>query len=174
MNFESPPYHTHEEFRSRAAKLDEIRSLGIDPYPHKYSPKDSAKNLTQTYKEQEVGHFDDASEGKTPSTTIAGRMVLFRAMGKNAFAHIQDSSGKIQILFNRDETKVEGLSPDAEIKPIKFIEKKLDLGDIIGIEGNLFRTQKGELTIFAKKVTLLQRLQQNYARYNLPPPVNKF
>src|SRR3990167_11435710 len=57
-------------------------------------------------------------------------------------------------MFNRDLTKVEGLTSE-EVTPIKFIEKKLDLGDIIGIEGNLFRTQKGELTLFAKKVTLL-------------------
>src|SRR3990167_10527454 len=57
-------------------------------------------------------------------------------------------------MFNRDLTKVEGLASE-ELTPLKFIEKKLDLGDIIGVEGHLFKTQKGELTIFAKNVTLL-------------------
>ena len=77
-------------------------------------------------------------------------------MGKNAFAQIQDESGRIQLMFNRELTEVEGLKrSDDVIKPIKFIEKKIDLGDIIGVEGNLFKTQKGELTIFVKKLTLL-------------------
>ncbi len=58
-------------------------------------------------------------------------------------------------MCNRDLTKVTGLHGTDEVTPLKFIEKKLDLGDIIGVEGHLFRTQKGELTIFAKNVTLL-------------------
>jgi lysyl-tRNA synthetase class 2 len=88
---------------------------------------------------------------------VAGRLVLFRSMGKNAFANIQDSTGRIQVMFNRDLTEVSGLEKKegAELTPIKFIEKKIDLGDIIGIEGHLFRTHKGELTIYAKKITLL-------------------
>ena len=83
--------------------------------------------------------------------------MLFRTMGKNAFGQIQDESGRIQIMFNRDSTDLTGYQPEGEegISSFKFIEKKIDLGDIIGIEGNLFRTQKGELTIFAKTVTLL-------------------
>ena len=58
-------------------------------------------------------------------------------------------------MFSRDITKVENLSENSDISPIKFIEKKIDLGDIIGIEGNLFRTQKGEITILVKKIELL-------------------
>ena len=76
-------------------------------------------------------------------------------MGKNAFAQIQDETGRIQIMFNRDLTKVLGLDPNGELTSMKFIEKKIDLGDIIGIEGHVFRTQKGELTVFAKVLTLL-------------------
>jgi len=75
-------------------------------------------------------------------------------MGKNIFATIQDKGGKIQLMFNRDVTAVEGFTPGEETA-LKFIEKKLDLGDIIGVEGHLFHTQKGELTIFVKKMTLL-------------------
>ena len=149
-----PEYHSYEEFRNRSQKLSEIQSLGIEPYPAKYQPEAQAGELNKKFEGKELGHSDDAAECKTPSVKVAGRLVLFRAMGKNAFGHIQDESGRIQIMFNRDLTKVEGLdSPD--ITDIKFIEKKLDLGDIIGVEGNLFFTQKGELTVFAKKITLL-------------------
>lgn len=149
-----PEYHSYEEFRNRTQKLIEIQALGIEPYPAKYQPEAQSHSLIKKFEGQELGHSEDAAEGKTPAVRVAGRLVLFRAMGKNAFGHIQDESGRIQIMFNRDLTKVEGLnSPD--LSDIKFIEKKLDLGDIIGVEGNLFYTQKGELTLFAKKLTLL-------------------
>jgi lysyl-tRNA synthetase class 2 len=86
--------------------------------------------------------------------------MLFRSMGKNAFAHIQDETGRIQLMFNRDLIQVKGYSPshaegETELSPYKLVEKKFDLGDIIGVEGNLFRTNKGELTIFVKEVELL-------------------
>jgi lysyl-tRNA synthetase, class II len=150
-----PDYHRHEEFINRSQKLAEIKALGIDPYPPKYTPSTTFHELSARWEGKELGHSEEAAEGKTENVCVAGRLVLFRAMGKNAFAHIQDESGRIQIMFNRDLTEVEGFQGTAEMTPIKFIEKKLDLGDIIGVEGNLFRTQKGELTVFAKKVTLL-------------------
>jgi lysyl-tRNA synthetase class 2 len=151
---QEPEYHQHEEFRNRTAKLQEIRQLGIDPYPPKYTPTNTAHALAQKYEGVEVGHSEDAEKGSSDSATVAGRLVLFRSMGKNAFAHLQDATGRIQVMFNRDQTQVVGL-PEGELTSIKFIEKKLDLGDLIGVEGHLFRTQKGELTLFAKKVTLL-------------------
>ncbi|MCI0381941.1 MAG: lysine--tRNA ligase [Chlamydiae bacterium] len=151
----SPDYHHHEEFRNRSQKLQEIRDLGINPYPSKYSPDHDVKALLEKYGDSPTGDYESALSGKTDKVTIAGRLMLFRPMGKNGFAHIQDQNGRIQILFNRDETQVAGFHPQGEMNPMKFIEKKLDLGDIIGVEGNLFRTQKGELTVFAKKVILL-------------------
>lgn len=144
-----------DEYHNRLHKLQEIRELGIDPYPAKYTPTAQATDLHKSYEGQEIGHSEEAGEGKTPSVTVAGRLVLFRAMGKNAFAHIQDEQERIQVMFNRDLTQVEGFTPTEAMSALKFLEKKLDLGDIIGVEGNLFHTQKGELTIFAKKVTLL-------------------
>ncbi|NDD58157.1 MAG: lysine--tRNA ligase [Chlamydiae bacterium] len=149
-----PEYHSYEEFRNRLQSLSEIQALGMEPYPAKFSPQALAADLTNSFANEVIGHSEDAADGKTPYTVVAGRLVLFRAMGKNAFGHIQDESGRIQIMFNRDLTKVEGLPP-GELSDIKFIEKKLDLGDLIGVEGNLFFTNKGELTLFAKKVTLL-------------------
>ncbi len=148
-------YRSTEEFLNRSRKLAEIRALGIEPYPHKYVTTEKALALATAYENQDTGHFDDAAAGNTPQVFVQGRLVLFRSMGKNAFAHIQDETGRIQIMCNRDLTKVEGYEPTVDLSHIKFIEKKLDLGDIIGCEGHLFKTQRGELTVFVKTLTLL-------------------
>lgn len=150
-----PDYHQYEEFQNRLSKLQEIEKLDILPYPHKFTPDSKAKLLEDTYATQDIGDSDAGASGSTKEVTVAGRLVLFRAMGKNAFAHIQDDTGRIQIMFNRDLTKVKDLQEDSETTSMKFIEKKLDLGDIIGVQGHLFKTHKGELTLFAKSVTLL-------------------
>lgn len=150
-----PDYQQHEEFRNRSQKLAEIRALGIDPYPPSFQPTQHTGDLRQLFEGKEVGSSDDAAAGTTQSFKIAGRLVLFRSMGKNAFAQIQDEQGRIQVMFNRDLTKVEGLAEGSELTPIKFIEKKLDLGDILGVEGSIFRTHVGELTLYVKKLTLL-------------------
>lgn len=158
----TPEYHHSDEYQNRLKKLTEIRQLGIEPYPHSYTPTHAAEELAHKYENNPIGHSEEAEAGKTESVRIAGRLVLFRSMGKNAFGHIQDHTGRIQIMFNRDQTSVTGYSPQASqdgepLSHMKFIEKKIDLGDIIGIEGNLFRTQKGELTVYAKKITLLSK-----------------
>ncbi len=154
-NMTEPEYHRHEEFINRTHKLAEVQALGMDPYPPQFSPSATFGELTSQWEGKELGHSEEAAEEKTESVKVAGRLVLFRAMGKNAFAHLQDETGRIQIMFNRDLTQVEGFHLTPEMSPIKWIEKKIDLGDILGVEGNLFRTQKGELTVFAKRVTLL-------------------
>ncbi len=151
----TPEYHQHEEFQNRSRKLAEMKALGIEPYPPKYASTRKAAELTAEMEGKEAGHSEEAGEGKTLHAHISGRLVLFRAMGKNAFAQLQDETGRLQVMFNRDQTKVEGLEENPDVTPLKFIEKKLDLGDIIGVEGHLFRTQRGELTLFAKKVTVL-------------------
>lgn len=151
-----PSYHEYEEFTNRYSKLKEIESLSINPFPQKYTPTHKAKGLEDESGAKEIGGSDLAASNQTQKVKVAGRIVLFRAMGKNAFAHLQDETGRIQVMFNKDLTHVFGLDgKDQELTPMKFIEKKLDLGDIIGVEGHLFKTQKGELTIFAKDVTLL-------------------
>lgn len=157
---ESPEYQSQEEYQNRLRKLAEIQEFGIIPYPHKYSPTHTSQGLHEKYQDQELGHSEDAAAGTTELVCLAGRLVLFRSMGKNAFAHIQDETGRIQVMFNRDLTHVAGYTPkdagDPEaLTAYKLIEKKIDLGDIIGIEGHIFRTNKGELTVFAKNVTLL-------------------
>ena len=152
-----PDYHSQEEFVNRSIKLKEIRALGIEPYPHKFTPTHHAEELHVNFEKAEIGHSDAAEAGTTPHATAAGRLVLFRAMGKNAFGHIQDTTGRLQVMFNRDHTQIEGLPAGHEVTPMKFIEKKLDLGDLIGVEGNLFHTNKGELTLYVKKLTLLTK-----------------
>jgi lysyl-tRNA synthetase class 2 len=157
MQFPVPEYHHHEEFQNRSRKLREIRDLGIDPYPPKYVHTQRAAQLALDCEGKELGHSEDAAAGKGQHVFVSGRMVLFRAMGKNAFGQLQDETGRIQVMFNRDLTRVKGLSPTEDLSHLKFIEKKLDLGDLIGIEGHLFRTQKGELTVFAREVTVLAK-----------------
>lgn len=152
-----PDYHKFEEFQNRSQKLEEIKQIGINPYPAEAKFEQRAQVIKSTYEDKPVGHSDDAMAGSTPFVKMSGRLKLFRSMGKNAFAQIQDSTGMIQVMFNRDQTEVEGFDRQAhpEMTPLKFIEKKIDLGDIIGVEGFLFRTQMGELTVLVKKLTIL-------------------
>ncbi|MFA6915250.1 MAG: lysine--tRNA ligase [Parachlamydiales bacterium] len=157
----TPEYLTHEEYQNRSRKLAELRSLGIEPYPNQFNPTLTLEEVRKQYESQPLGHSEEAAAGTTPTVKIAGRLILFRSMGKNAFAHIQDDHTRIQIMFNNEHTHLEGYTPQTApdgqnvVSAYKVIEKKIDLGDIIGIEGNLFFTNKGELTLYAKKVTLL-------------------
>lgn len=152
-------YHSHEEFINRRRKMDELKELHINPYPHRYDPLAYTRDLLEKYNDPTIGDSEAAAAGNTDLTRVAGRLVLFRAMGKNAFAQLQDGFGRIQIMFNRDLTELCGYTPNKDDpeapSAFKIIEKKFDLGDIIGVEGHLFYTHKGELTIYAKKVTLL-------------------
>ena len=157
MTIPNPAYFQYEEFQNRTRKLAEIRTLGIEPYPQKYKPTIRLSRLLLECEGKEFGHSEDGAAGTTQSVCVSGRLIMFRGMGKNAFGHIQDEADRIQIMCNRELTVVEGYQPTEELSHLKFIEKKLDFGDIIGIEGNLFKTQKGELTIFVKKLTLLSK-----------------
>ena len=130
-----------EQEQVRREKLKALRGLGINPYPAALYPVDSN---TKTIKE-------DFNEGKT--VTIAGRLMSRRIQGKASFAELQDSQGRIQVYFNRDE-----ICPDEDKTTYNEVYKKLlDIGDIIGIEGELFTTQVGEITVLVKKFTLLNK-----------------
>lgn len=155
-------YRNTEEYQNRLRKLQELAALGVNPYPYSFQPTHDASSLQAQYGTVKIGSSEEAEAGQTPYVVVSGRQMLFRAMGKNAFAHVQDKSGRIQVMFNRDHTHVAGYMPqgigsDEVVTASKLIEKKFDLGDIIGIEGHLFHTQKGELTVFAKRVTLLSK-----------------
>lgn len=125
----------------RRESLKKLRELGINPYPAELYPVDT---LTSDIK-------NNFQEGK--EVCIAGRMLSQRIMGKASFAEIQDSEGRIQVYFNRDE-----LCP-TEDKTIynEVFKKLLDLGDFIGIKGKLFTTQVGEKSVHVTEFTLLSK-----------------
>jgi lysyl-tRNA synthetase, class II len=153
-----PAYYSSEEFENRSRKLEELRSIGINPYPPSYHPTHDSAALHAAYETAKIGGSAEAEQRQTPLVSIAGRLVLFRPMGKNTFAQIQDATGRIQIMLTRNLTEVAGYAPTAEgPSPCKLIEKLIDLGDILGVEGYLFHTHKGELTILVSRLTLLTK-----------------
>jgi len=130
-----------EQEKVRREKLQAIRDLGIDPYPAALFPVD---NNSQSIK-------DNFEEGK--SVIIAGRLMSRRIQGKASFAELQDSNGRIQLYFNRDEI-CEG---EDKILYNELYKRLLDIGDIIGLEGTLFTTQVGEKTIMVKSFQILNK-----------------
>ncbi|SFN99483.1 lysyl-tRNA synthetase, class II [Bizionia echini] len=125
----------------RREKLAKLRELGINPYPADLYPvKETSKQVKQ--------HF---SEGKT--VILAGRLMSRRIQGNASFAELQDSAGRIQVYFNRDEI----CTGDDKTKYNTVYKKLLDIGDFIGIEGELFTTQVGEKTVMVKNFTLLSK-----------------
>jgi lysyl-tRNA synthetase class 2 len=125
----------------RREKLEKLRGLGINPYPADLYP---VKELSTEIKAQ----FE---EGK--SVTIAGRLMSRRIQGSASFAELQDSAGRIQVYFNRDE-----ICPGEDKTKYNEVYKKfLDIGDLIGIEGTLFTTKVGEKTVMVKDFTVLSK-----------------
>ena len=125
----------------RREKLGQLREMGIDPYPAALYPVD---NTSASIRE-------DFEEGK--KVVIAGRLMSRRIQGKASFAELQDSEGRIQVYFNRDEICT------GEDKSLynEVYKKLLDIGDIIGVEGELFTTKVGEKTVMVKHFTLLSK-----------------
>ena len=125
----------------RREKLNKLREYGLDPYPAALFPVNTCTSKI-------ISDFTD-----NQSVSIAGRLMSRRIQGKASFAEIQDSQGKIQLYFNRDI-----ICPSEDKLMYNEVYKKLlDIGDIIGIEGNLFTTKVGEKTISVKKFTVLSK-----------------
>ncbi|MFN2379509.1 MAG: lysine--tRNA ligase [Bacteroidales bacterium] len=134
-----------EQEQIRRDSLKELRELGIEPYP-------AAEYKTTALSEDIVMEFDGAEE-KFSDVTVAGRIMSRRIMGKASFAEIQDSRGRIQVYFNRDE-----LCPGDDKTLYNTVFKRLlDIGDFIGVRGHVFRTQVGEITVHAKELTILSK-----------------
>ncbi len=130
-----------EQEQVRREKLIQLRKLGINPYPADLYPVDITTNVIK----------QNFSEGK--KVTIAGRLMSRRIQGKVSFAELQDSEGRIQVYFNRDE-----ICPGEDKSQYNEVYKKLlDIGDFIGIEGDLFTTKVGEKTVMVKAFTLLSK-----------------
>ena len=125
----------------RREKLEKLTQMGINAFPaDEYTITDSAQSIKEGFE-----------EGK--KVKIAGRLISRRIQGKASFAELQDSSGRIQVYFNRDE-----ICPTDDKELYNEVYKHLlDIGDIIGVEGELFKTQVGEMTVMVKNFTLLTK-----------------
>ena len=134
-----------EQEQVRREKRNSLQALGINPYPAALFPVDHTS-------EQIKANFVEAKE-----VVVAGRLMSRRIQGKASFAELQDSEGRIQVYFNRDE-----ICPGEDKTAYNEVYKKLlDIGDIIGIRGSLFTTQVGEPTI---KVSSFDVLNKTLAR----------
>ena len=127
----------------RRQSLQELRDMGIDPYP-------AAEYPTNAFSDEIKANF---AEGEERPVCIAGRMMSRRVMGKASFVELQDSKGRIQVYITRDD-----ICPD-ENKDLynKVFKRLMDIGDFIGITGFVFKTQTGEISVHAKSLTLLSK-----------------
>ena len=126
-----------ELLKIRRDKLDELKKRGINPFAGRFEVTDHAQTI--------VDNFDDY-EGK--NVIIAGRLMAKRGHGKTSFANVMDMSGNIQIYLRKDVLGEEAFDVFSSL---------IDIGDIIGVEGEVFRTQKGEISVKGQKVTLLTK-----------------
>ncbi len=132
----------NELIEQRFKKLNELFAAGIDPYNNSFQPGSGSGDVQEQYK-----HFSAAElQAEAIHKAIAGRIVAMRDFGKAAFAHIQDSTGKIQIYFKKDV-----------LSETYSLIKKMDIGDIIGVKGKLFRTKTEELTLEVEYFVILSK-----------------
>ena len=184
-----PSYST--ETIDRIKKLERIRSLGVNPFATKFETTHQIGNILTLHKakieEGEISTFRNVEEvipAPKSDIALAGRVMLHRSFGKICFASISDGTGRIQILFSREncslnvdgvnhselvpvilsETKDPGTldrsavpQNDGTMSAYKFAEKLIDLGDFIGVKWELFYTHKGELTLFVKEFSFLTK-----------------
>ena len=134
----------------RREKLEEIRQLGVDPYAYKYSPTHTTQEIREQF--AEVGDQPD----ETKSVRVAGRIMTKRDHGKSGFAHLQGGSERLQIYVRQNAVGEEAYQ----------VYRKLDVGDVIGVGGPVFRTRTGEITVLVNEVELLAK--------SLRPPPEKW
>ena len=138
----------------RRQSLEELRNMGIEPYPAAEYPTDAfSTEIIENFQEPQTDEEGNVDKSTLRRVSIAGRMMSQRIMGKAAFAEIQDSKGRIQVYVSRDD-----LCP-GENKDMynKVFKKLLDIGDFIGVKGYVFRTQTGEISVHAEELTLLSK-----------------
>jgi len=126
----------NDQMVRRREELEAIRKLGFNPFPFAFDRTDFSSDL--------IAAYDD--EAPVREGAIAGRLMSIRRMGKASFCHVQDSKGKIQVYLKKDDL---GNAYDAF--------KLMDIGDVVGIKGFLFRTKMGEISIHARELTLLAK-----------------
>ena len=128
----------------RRNSLEQLKAMGINPYP-------AAEYVVNAYSDDILANFSDDAEPRQVS--IAGRMMNRRIMGKASFFELQDSRGRVQVYVSRDD-----LCPDENKDLYNVVFKKLlDMGDFVGVEGYVFRTQTGEISVHAQSLKLLSK-----------------
>jgi lysyl-tRNA synthetase class 2 len=134
-----------EQEQLRRQKREDLMKLGIDPYPAEmFDINVTAADILQNYENNKIDY---------KSVSIAGRLMSFRIMGSASFAELQDSTGRIQVYFRRDD-----LCPDEDKTLYNTVFKKLlDIGDIVGIKGYVFTTQVGEISIHVTEFKILNK-----------------
>ncbi|MBP3192917.1 lysine--tRNA ligase [Natronogracilivirga saccharolytica] len=132
-----------EQARIRREKLDEIRKMGLDPYPHDFETDHHAEEIRNT------PELLDGEEAERKRVRIAGRIMTRRIMGKAAFFNLQDESGTIQVYIRRDDVGTDIYNT--------LFKKLIDIGDIVGVSGFVFKTRTGELTVHAESFELLTK-----------------
>lgn len=133
-----------EQEQIRRNSLNQLRQMGIDPYP-------AAEYVVTAYSKDIKETFEDGQGAR--EVMIAGRIMSRRIMGKASFIELQDSKGRIQVYVSRDDITTEA---QPEMYNVVF-KKLLDIGDIIGVRGEVFRTQMGEISVHARELVLLSK-----------------
>ena len=131
----------NELIRARLEKLERLRARGTEPYPHRFDRTHTAKQAIAQF---ETAEQKDGAEARVEAVSAAGRIVAFRGMGKATFCDLLDGSGRLQVMFRQNV-----LGDAYEML------RDLDLGDWLGVDGSMFRTRAGEITLEVHHLTLL-------------------
>lgn len=168
---------TLSEREVRIQKVEKMKKMGIHPFAQSFQKQDMIKDIIAKYENEELRDSEILVSDAQIQVATAGRVMLHRSHGKLAFAKILDSTGQIQLMFHRDNCKiikvekkqdwtmnevaVQSLpfdeSESGEMTAYKFFEKMIDMGDFIGVRGEVFKTHKWELTIFVKEFKFLSK-----------------
>src|SRR5687768_14373376 len=133
-----------ELYQERLSKLARLRERGIDPYPARFDRTHTSTDAIAAFEASERDGKD------APQVALGGRVTAQRDLGRASFLDLRDGSGRIQTFVGRDKVSEEDLAT----------LKEVDLGDIIGVQGPLFRTRTGEITIEAHSITMLAKSLQ--------------
>ncbi|MDX1740595.1 MAG: lysine--tRNA ligase, partial [Rhodothermales bacterium] len=133
----------------RREALEQLRAAGVDPYPYEWPVNATARELLDSFDDDLNQPDEDGRADQLLRATVAGRIMSIRVMGKAAFFHLQDESGRIQAYVRRDDL------PEGFYNNV--FKKLLDIGDVVGVEGFLFRTRMGEVSLHVERLELLAK-----------------
>lgn len=154
------------ERETRIAKAKKMKTMGVIPYAQSFEKKDLISDIIKSYETKEHRDINDVIPNPEIQVKTAGRVMLYRSHGKLAFAKLLDSTDQIQLMFHRENCKLitgewaaTTLKDGSEegMSAYKFMEKMVDVGDFIGVQGEVFKTHKGELTIFVSEFKFLAK-----------------